>query len=191
MCFRRMDRNEHVLYRPRAVPTQKFLTAWWIALDQVRGACRSAGYPPRLFGPSAVSGQCSVCPKADMAEGGQHLILSRSLTPGRRTRPCIGRQFGQIVSHKYRFRVRTQPRLMGRCTGCAPRSSSAAAGWRRSCTRVQKYAPGVVLRTHASFVVCKRVRIIRVSQHPAWIIITRPHERALFVSELHPQSEVR
>ena len=111
MCFRRMDRNEHVLYRPRAVPTQKFLTAWWIALDQVRGACRSAGYPPRLFGPSAVSGQCSVCPKADMAEGGQHLILSRSLTPGRRTRPCIGRQFGQIFSHKYRFRVRTQPRL--------------------------------------------------------------------------------
>src|SRR5262249_54393896 len=25
--------------------------------------------------------------------------------------PCIGQQFGQIVSHKYRFRVRTQPRL--------------------------------------------------------------------------------
>src|SRR5262249_23102572 len=26
-------------------------------------------------------------------------------------RPCMGKQFGQIVSHKYRFRVRTQPRL--------------------------------------------------------------------------------
>ena len=41
----------------------------------------------------------------------QHLILCRSLPPGPRTRPCIGQQFGQIVSHKYRFRVRTQPRL--------------------------------------------------------------------------------
>src|SRR5215467_4414361 len=30
----------------------------------------------------------------------QHLILCRSLPPGPGTRPCIGQQFGQIVSHK-------------------------------------------------------------------------------------------
>jgi hypothetical protein len=51
-------------------------------------------------------GSMSVCPKADMAER-----RARSLPPGQRTRPCIGQQFGQIVSPKYRFRVRTQPRL--------------------------------------------------------------------------------
>jgi len=163
MCFRRMDRNEHVLYRPRAVPTQKFLTAWWIALDQVRGACRSAGYPPRLFGPSAVSGQCSVCPKADMAEGGQHLILSRSLTPGRRTRPCIGRQFGQIVSHKYRFRVRTQPRLWAAARDVLRAVFLLQARWRKSHTGHKKAAPRVSTGA-ASSVVCRNSAVCAKSR---------------------------
>src|SRR5215467_4117490 len=49
------------------------------------------------LGHSVVSVQCPVCPKADMAER----RATPHSVPQPRTRPCIGQQFGQIVSHKY------------------------------------------------------------------------------------------
>ena len=73
-------------------------------------------------------------------KGAPHLILCLGLPPGQRTRPCIGQQFGQIVSPKYRFRVRTQPRLWAAARDVLRAVFLLQARWRNSCTRHKKCA---------------------------------------------------
>ena len=96
-------------------------------------------------------------------KGAQHLILCRSLPPGQRTRPCIGRQFGQIVSHKYRFRVRTQPRLWAAARDVLRAVFLLQARWRKSHTGHKKAAPRVSTGA-ASSVVCRNSAVCAKSR---------------------------